>query len=314
MLLAPARPRSKPSQLASRHGFTSQRENDDESALMHFRARSYDPRTGRFLERDPILTNLVEKHYTFVSNAPTTGKDPTGLQQVASEPPAGSAYEKRPLPERLKGQVRDWPFWVRHVLIPEALGVVEQVRGDLIRHLDPSDNHPQEAAIVREWFGLGSMSAAALDVIHQRYTGLLRYLPEGSAKPDLVDMKRFSFNPDLHARAETRGGGAHPPQGPADWWFIKLGTIFERSHLWTGSGLWSQEGILLHELTHVAWGSEDRFSGNAVTDERSKLRLAREGAARLPEQARDEAANYEFFAESAHRLRLRQFRGGQFQR
>lgn len=50
MLLAPARPRTKPSQSASRHGFTSQRETDTESALMHFRARSYDPRSGRSLQ------------------------------------------------------------------------------------------------------------------------------------------------------------------------------------------------------------------------------------------------------------------------
>ncbi len=39
MLLAPARPRAELSQSASRHGFTSQRETDPESALMHFRIR-----------------------------------------------------------------------------------------------------------------------------------------------------------------------------------------------------------------------------------------------------------------------------------
>lgn len=78
MLLAPARPRAKPSQSASRGSFTSQRERDDESALMHYRARSYDPRTGRFLEKDPLREGRVFATYGYARSNPGTFHDPTG--------------------------------------------------------------------------------------------------------------------------------------------------------------------------------------------------------------------------------------------
>ncbi|MBI3097145.1 MAG: hypothetical protein HYY93_02700 [Planctomycetes bacterium] len=37
----------------ARNVLSTQRENDPESGLMHYRARWYDPRTGRFGQRDP---------------------------------------------------------------------------------------------------------------------------------------------------------------------------------------------------------------------------------------------------------------------
>ncbi len=63
---------------------TSQRENDGESALMHFRARSYDPRIGRFSETDPVLRVRTHEHYSYARNGPTNAVDPRGTQtQVA---------------------------------------------------------------------------------------------------------------------------------------------------------------------------------------------------------------------------------------
>lgn len=59
------------------HGF-AQRERDPESSLMHFRARSYDSRTGRFQQRDPITSNRPTEHYRYAANRPTKLTDPTG--------------------------------------------------------------------------------------------------------------------------------------------------------------------------------------------------------------------------------------------
>ena len=57
-----------------RHGFQG-RESDTESGLQHFRARSYDPMTGRFTSRDPVpYPNL----YYFVGNDPVNKTDPSG--------------------------------------------------------------------------------------------------------------------------------------------------------------------------------------------------------------------------------------------
>ncbi|KAF0240445.1 MAG: YD repeat-containing [Planctomycetota bacterium] len=57
-----------------RYGFQN-RESDTESGLQHFRARSYDPMTGRFTSRDPVShPNL----YIFTDNDPVNNVDPDG--------------------------------------------------------------------------------------------------------------------------------------------------------------------------------------------------------------------------------------------
>ena len=47
--------------------------------LYYFRARYYDPSTGRFLQRDPVWDPVnLGNAYTFVGNNPVTNMDPTG--------------------------------------------------------------------------------------------------------------------------------------------------------------------------------------------------------------------------------------------
>ncbi|MCC6739388.1 MAG: RHS repeat-associated core domain-containing protein [Planctomycetia bacterium] len=58
----------------AKYGFQG-RESDTESGLQHFRARSYDPMTGRFTSRDPVpYPNL----YIFPGNNPVNMMDPSG--------------------------------------------------------------------------------------------------------------------------------------------------------------------------------------------------------------------------------------------
>ncbi len=75
--------------VADRHGF-AQREKDVESSLMHYRARSYDPRIGRFIQKDPPVERRSEFHYLYASNSPTSRRDPTGTQDV--DPEVQQAY------------------------------------------------------------------------------------------------------------------------------------------------------------------------------------------------------------------------------
>ncbi len=86
----------------------SQRENDGESALMHFRARSYDPRIGRWTESEPILERRAKDHYVYVTNAPTSHRDPTGriVERNRVATLQGLADELNNLHSRLA--LRDW--------------------------------------------------------------------------------------------------------------------------------------------------------------------------------------------------------------
>jgi RHS repeat-associated protein len=55
------------------------REQDIETGLIYYRARYYDPLTGRFLSEDPIRSGI--NYYTYCGNNPVNCNDPFGLTQ-----------------------------------------------------------------------------------------------------------------------------------------------------------------------------------------------------------------------------------------
>ncbi|ERN39815.1 RHS repeat-associated core domain protein [Rubidibacter lacunae KORDI 51-2] len=67
-----------------RFGFTG-RERDEETGLHYYRARYYDPRTGRFLSEDPLGFGAGDVNlYRYVGNSPLNFTDPSGtiIQQI----------------------------------------------------------------------------------------------------------------------------------------------------------------------------------------------------------------------------------------
>jgi RHS repeat-associated protein len=67
---------------ADRHGFTGrERDLDTDSGLVHFRARTYRPGIGRFLQKDPV--RRISAHHAYGSNSPANLVDPLGLLAVA---------------------------------------------------------------------------------------------------------------------------------------------------------------------------------------------------------------------------------------
>lgn len=66
----------------SRYGYTGQ-ENDLESGFMDYGARQYNPQFGRFLQPDPIITDVYNpqnlNRYAYVLNNPYKYVDPTGM-------------------------------------------------------------------------------------------------------------------------------------------------------------------------------------------------------------------------------------------
>jgi RHS repeat-associated protein len=54
------------------------RQLDEETGLYHYRARAYDPATGRFLQRDPVGYEVGPSLYAYARSSPTTLVDPDG--------------------------------------------------------------------------------------------------------------------------------------------------------------------------------------------------------------------------------------------
>lgn len=64
----------------NRYEFT-QREYEPESNLIYYRARHYDPRLGRFIQKDPFVGRKPRFHYKYLMNQPTIFVDPKGFQR-----------------------------------------------------------------------------------------------------------------------------------------------------------------------------------------------------------------------------------------
>jgi hypothetical protein len=47
---------------------------------MHYRARMYDPRVGRFMQTEPLVADRAAEHYRYARNRPLAGTDPEGMQ------------------------------------------------------------------------------------------------------------------------------------------------------------------------------------------------------------------------------------------
>lgn len=82
-----------------REGFTGQ-EHDDELGLVNMRGRMYDPFTGRFLSRDPIIQSPLLSQtlnpYSYAMNNPLTLADPSGFE--CEDPGGGGTPIVIPVP------------------------------------------------------------------------------------------------------------------------------------------------------------------------------------------------------------------------
>ena len=68
------------------------REYDSETGLYYYRARYYDPATGRFVSEDPIDFSAGDANiFRYVFNAPASHADPTGLAAAPPQSPGGKA-------------------------------------------------------------------------------------------------------------------------------------------------------------------------------------------------------------------------------
>ena len=67
------------------------REYDTATGLYYYRARYYDPSSGRFASEDPAGFRAGINFYRYVRNQPVNFKDPSGLYQLQGFTPQGAA-------------------------------------------------------------------------------------------------------------------------------------------------------------------------------------------------------------------------------
>jgi len=72
------------------YGYTGR--EPDETGLIYYRARYYDPAVGRFSQRDPIGLSGGLNHYAYVASNPVNAVDPEGLQPVSPVAPQSNGY------------------------------------------------------------------------------------------------------------------------------------------------------------------------------------------------------------------------------
>ncbi|NLB54400.1 MAG: RHS repeat-associated core domain-containing protein, partial [Lentisphaerae bacterium] len=73
--------------------------------LMYYRARTYDPETGRFMQRDPLEYINGINFYLYVLSNPLNNSDPLGLMSMRIRP----APPKRTRPTHSSHVGDDWP-------------------------------------------------------------------------------------------------------------------------------------------------------------------------------------------------------------
>jgi RHS repeat-associated protein len=95
VMVTSASPRA-PSAYDNPYFFTARR-LDAATGLYYYRNRYYDPRTGRFLSRDPAHYVSTGNLYDYVENDPTNVRDPLGLE---GEPASGGGNPTSTVPRR----------------------------------------------------------------------------------------------------------------------------------------------------------------------------------------------------------------------
>lgn len=95
---------------ASSNPYTFTGREDDGTGLLYYRARYYDPQTGRFISQDPIGQAGGINLYQYALSSPTTYTDPTGNTPMAAACIAGGLVDGGLdwLGQRLSGRKVNW--------------------------------------------------------------------------------------------------------------------------------------------------------------------------------------------------------------
>ena len=209
---------------------------------------------------------------------------PSAASAQVPAPPMGMA--KRPMSKSMKKDMKEVIFKFK-LLTGSAVQVLKRV-GDLQREKkDPAIYAPAEHKLLMTWFS--TAKEEDVETLWNNYGKILQAAPETD---QFVD-HRLAYDPDDGSSRASAQGEGQP------WWFVVLSPEYFKHQ--TGDGYWSQEGILLHELSHIALHSADSLKAGDTFDKKQRLAV-KDRVQGKPQAGLIEADCYAFFAEGAREL------------
>ncbi len=244
---------------------------------MHYRARSYDPRIGRFAQPEPVTSRRIEEHYAYVSGQPTALIDPSGLQ-AAKVTDLGKT-QKADLSRLLK-KAHDWTRDAETVLI--------LMFNDIAEGVDPSKTQRPQAGLFAKWFGVEiwelavpALRGLAIDKVRRHYTSVALILAAANTVDHFKNSDTETFraatngNVDMRTPREReredrpfRPGAPLPPTRvlPGEKeasinanWRTELSEKLFWKDIAEDSGYINRVGVLIHEMTHLTWDTGDQL-------------------------------------------------------
>ena len=254
--------------------------------------RVYDPATGRFLQNEWIPQLRSTSQYQYCSQNPTQTMDPFGLQDVP--PPPGTSK----IPQGS-------PRWNQ---LQPAIDNARQQVDAAIREIQAALANPDDACVqsgplqdLQRYFG--TQDPAQLSAILENYGAIQAYLNS--------DLSNRLYDDPAHSE-DNRAFAVN--EGTDNW------GIGVQSNFPTGvEGSDSDAGIILHEMSHNALGTMDRYkntrdyqlaviAAQGVPSADDKKQILETWANQTPSLqfpqvgagfAINEADSYKFFAEGA---------------
>jgi RHS repeat-associated protein len=199
---------------STRYGFT-QREVDDESGLMYFRARHYSRRLGRFIQMDPVgLRSGTANLYEYVRNNPLAGGDPFGLVGPCSPVVDGKVVNgwTPPVGDGFGRALSDVGEWVKKPYSNMALGAVKGglvgVGNVFLVFIETVDGS-MHALLCPIETGKNALNEIATTIIYIDNLGFIQVAcnaAEGLAAEASADPSKFSARIGVTALAGAAGG------------------------------------------------------------------------------------------------------------
>ena len=186
---------------------------DAESGLIYLRARYYDPATGQFLSRDPLVA-LTGEAYGYAGNNPLNGTDPLGLYDYSLQWNIGPGSQSDAAQMMAEIQQNPNDFFPFHVAGgPIALGAK--------LHLESRNSR------------IGDVTVSGCDANWFSFNTEPGHI-EGY--PATVMFTLDSSGGEIHFRVDAHGPDGRFQWGPIGWVTNQVRT-FEARDLWSGFAL-----------------------------------------------------------------------------